>query len=163
MKNTRKLIASAITAAVLGLGVFSVNTSMAEPFGHGEREFFPMRDIHDKLHLAADQEKTWQTLAQKSKDLRISGQDHRNEIKSQIKQELEKSEPDLARLAALTDRAMDEQTAKRRQLRDEWLKLYTQLSPEQKVAVRDAIKDRVAKAETFREKIKQRRERKTPS
>ncbi len=163
MNNSRKIIATAITAAVLGLGVFSVNASMAEPMGRGGHEFLPLRDIHDKLHLAADQEKSWQTLEQKTKDLRMSGQNRRNELKSQTKQELDKAEPDLARLAALADRSMDEQTARMRELRGEWLKFYAQLAPEQKLVVRDAIKARMAKAEMFREKFKQRREGKNPS
>lgn len=163
MKNARKIITSAVTAVVLGLWVFSVNAGMAEPLGRGEHEFFPLRGIHDKLHLTDDQEKTWQTLARKAKDIQMSGQNRRNEIKSQAKQELEKTEPDLARLAALADRSMDEQSGKRRELRDEWLKLYAQLAPEQKIVVRDAIKARIAKAEMFREKFKQGREGKNPS
>lgn len=161
--NRKKIVISTFAAAVLGLGLFSA-VSVAEPMmRHGEREFLPMQEIHDKLHLSAEQEKTWQALAQKTKDMRMSGRDQRNEIKSQARQELDKAEPDLARIARLADQNMDEQTARRRQLRDEWLKLYTQLSPEQKLMVRDALKARMAKMEMFREKFKQRRDARNPS
>lgn len=161
--NSRKIIVSTLAAAVIGLGLYSA-ASVAEPMmRHGEHEFLPIQEIHDKLHLTGEQEKTWQALAQKTKDMRMSGRDQRNEIKSQAKQELDKAEPDLARIAALADRSMDEQTARRRQLRDEWLKLYAQLSPEQKLVVRDALKARMAKMDTFRDKFKQRRDTRNPS
>lgn len=160
--NRKKIVISTLAAAVIGLGLFSAS-SIAEPFRHGEREFLPMQEIHDKLKLSGEQEKTWQVLEQKTRDMRMSGRDQRNEIKSQARQELDKAEPDLARVARLADQNMDEQTAKRRQLRDEWLKLYAQLSPEQKLVVRDALKARMAKMEMFREKFKQRRDARNPS
>lgn len=131
--------------------------------GHGGHEFLPLGKIHDQLHLTPEQEKTWQKLAAETKELRISGQAQRKEIKSQLDQELAHAQPDLARIAALSDRAKDEGVTRRRQLRDEWLKLYAQLSPEQKLVVRDVIRDKLSRFETFRKRFGQNRESRNPS
>lgn len=162
MTKTRKIIFTTLMAALLGTGA-AVHAAMPDGAGRGDRELLPLREIHDKLHLSAAQEKTWQQLADKTQALRISGREQRKEIKSQLDQELNRAQPDLARISALSDKTMDEQTAKRRALRDDWLKLYTQFSPEQKAVVKDAIKAKFARFESFREKIRQHRESKNAS
>lgn len=131
---------------VLGLGLFPVGSSLADNFRHHEEGFLPLKQIHDKLHLTADQEKTWQTLAQESKDARKASWEQHKEMRAQLKKELGKTEPDFAGLAARSDQLADERTRNRRQLRDQWLKFYAGLSVEQKAVVRDTIKSRLEKA-----------------
>lgn len=155
-KNWKISLASVV--AVFGLGIiFSSNVMANMPRPDGD-EFIPLRAIHDKLHLSEAQEKTWQALSQEGRTLREARRKEHGELKSQLKQELDKAEPDFAALAARADRTADERSGKMRHIRDEWIKFYTTLSPTQKTIVRDEMKARLNKAEKRWEHMKQRRE-----
>ena len=67
-----------------------------------------------------------------------------------------KSEPDLAAVAAVSDNAQAQGQALRKSVRAQWLALYATFSPDQKAVVRQMVQDRMAKGESFREKMKER-------
>lgn len=161
--STKWKISLASVIAIFGLGfIFSSNAMANMPRPDGN-EFMPLRAIHDKLQLNAAQEKTWQALAQEGRTLREERRKEHGEMKSQLKQELDKNEPDFAALAARADRIADERSGKMRHIRDEWIKFYTILSPAQKTTVGEEMKAHLSKAEKRWEHMKQRREKSGPN
>ena len=161
--NTKRTIASTFAIAVLGLSLFSIGSSFADTPRHEGRDFFPLQRIHDKLHLTPEQEKTWQGLAQQGKAAHKDFREQRAEMKTHALQELGKTDPDLAGLAAQADRFADEQTQSRRQLRQKYLEFYATLSAEQKAIVVNMIKTHLEKADSRREKFQQQRKGKNAS
>ncbi|MEN6584656.1 MAG: periplasmic heavy metal sensor [Sulfuricella sp.] len=151
-------------AAVFGLGIIFSSSVMANMPRHpGETEFMPMRAIHDKLNLSEAQEKSWQALSQEGQAMRKTLRNEHVEMKSQLKQELDKGEPDFAAAAAKADRLADERTGKMRRMRDEWIKFHATLSPAQQAIVRDEMKAHLSKAEKRWDRMKQRREKFGPN
>jgi uncharacterized membrane protein len=71
--------------------------------------------------------------------------------------ELAKPEPDLAAVAAASDSARTANAQLHAQVRDAWLNLYATFSPDQKAVVKNALSQRLAKVEQFREKMRARR------
>ncbi len=157
-----RAVSTSIAVAVFAMGFLST-VGYADSTHHFEAGNFPFQALHEKLHLSREQEKFWQSLRQKDVDFRKSAREQHNEMKVQVKHELDKKEPDLAALAAKSDQLSDARLQERRQLRGQWLKFYAQLAPEQKELVRNAIKTRLAKMDKFHEKFKHRGEGRTPS
>ncbi|MBZ0104947.1 MAG: periplasmic heavy metal sensor [Sulfuricella denitrificans] len=145
--------------AMLGLGFFISNNAMANMPPPEAGQFIPLQAIHDKLKLDDTKEKTWQGLVQKMHDMREAGRNEHQESRAQLKQEMDKDNPDFAALAARSDRIADERTAARRHVRDEWLKLYETFSPAQKIIVRDEIKARLEKSGKRLDRMHQKREK----
>lgn len=152
---TKLKVAFAPAIAILGLGVIFSGHAMANMPPPDRDSFMPLQAIHDKLNLDAAQEKAWQGLAQKTRSMREMGRNEHGEMMARLKQELDKEAPDFAALAAKSDQSIDQRTAERRHVRDEWLKLYETLSPAQKTIVRDEMKSRLAKADKRRERMMQ--------
>ncbi|BCB26519.1 hypothetical protein SKTS_14050 [Sulfurimicrobium lacus] len=154
----------ASVAAVFGLGIMFSSSVMANMPRHPDgTDFMPMRAIHDKLNLSEAQEKTWQALSQEGRTLRDGMRKEHEEMKAQLKQELDKSEPNFAAVAAKSDKLADERTGKMRHMRDEWIKFYDALTPAQKIIVRDEMKARLSKADKRWDRMKQRREKSGPN
>lgn len=156
--STNWKISLVSVVAIFGLGFAFSSNVMANMPRPGGDEFMPLNAIHDKLHLSEAQEKTWQTLTQKTQTWREVGRKEHGALKSQLKQELDKSQPDFAALAAKADRIADERTGEKRRVREEWLKFYASLSPTQQTTVRDELRAKLAGAEKRLEHMKQRRE-----
>ena len=157
--STKWKFSLASIVAVFGLGIIFSSNVMANMPRPDRDEFMPLRAIHDKLHLSEAQEKTWQALSQEGRTSREERRKEHGELKSLMKQELDKNEPDFAALAARADKLADERSAKKRHIRDEWLKFYATLSPTQKAIVRDEMKAHLSQAEKRWEHMKQRREK----
>ncbi|MBZ0091024.1 MAG: periplasmic heavy metal sensor [Sulfuricellaceae bacterium] len=146
----RKLVASFALLGVVALAApVLANARHEGGCRHGEG-FLPMRELHQKLHLSAEQDKTWQALEKQSMAQRKSAFAQHKEMRAQFLQELDKKDPDLAALSARMDQASDERIKAMRQLRGEWLKLYASLSAEQKGIVRDVLKAKLAHRGPFK-------------
>ena len=63
---------------------------------------------------------------------------------------------DLAAVAAASDSARNANAALHAQVRDAWLNVYSTFTPEQKGVVKDALSQRMAKMQQWREKMQQR-------
>ena len=50
---------------------------------------------------------------------------------------------------------MDQGRVQRKAIRAEWLALYATFTPDQKAVVKDLLQQRLAKADSFREKIRE--------
>lgn len=115
--------------------------------------------VKDKLALNTSQQGMWDNAIASTKAARDTGRAERERIHAAMKAELAKSEPDLAAMAALVDQAQANGHAARNQVRDQWLALYATFTPAQKSVVRDELTRRMERMEGFREKMKERFER----
>jgi Spy/CpxP family protein refolding chaperone len=71
--------------------------------------------------------------------------------------ELAKAEPDLSAVAAVSDDVQASNSALRKQVRATWLALYATFTPDQKAIVKTSLQNRMAKMESFRQKMLERR------
>ena len=98
----------------------------------------------------------WANALANGKAARVQGRSSMDQLHAALNAELAKAEPDFAAVATIADQAQANHQAVRKQVRDEWLRLYATFSPAQKAVVRDAVKARVTRMEAFREKMKER-------
>jgi protein CpxP len=131
--------------------------------GHGSGHGFAIEGVlaslKDQLGLNTSQQLMWDNAAAQTKAARGTGRAGMEQVHAALNAELAKAEPDFAAVANAADAARANNQALRKQVRDEWLKLYSTFSPAQKLVVRDAVKARVARMDSFREKMKQRMSR----
>ena len=117
--------------------------------------------LKDKLALDSSQLQMYEAARAQTLAARDQAMAQRQDIRARVDAELAKSEPDLAAISAAFEGVEDQARASRRQVRDQWLRLYANLRADQKVIVRDAIRERMAQAdgarERFREKMQQRK------
>lgn len=112
--------------------------------------------VKDKLALDSSQQVLFDNAVAVSKSARDSGRAEFERVHSAMRAELAKAEPDLASLAAIADEAQLKGQALRRQVRDEWLKVYATFSPGQKQVVRDLLARRMERFEHFRSRMHER-------
>jgi len=163
--------AAALAAVVLA---FCVPAALAQPGGHGygqgpghgaghgpagQKGFgieSMIASLKGALELNTSQQVMWDNAMAQSKAARDSGRSTMESVRGALKVELAKAEPDFAAVAAVTDAAHASAQALRRQVREEWLKLYATFTPAQKAVVRDAARDKMARMEAFRSRMKER-------
>ena len=109
-----------------------------------------------KLNLNTSQSGMFDNAIAQTKAAHASGRTLHQQVKDALAAELAKPEPDLAAVAAVADSTQQQGTALRNQVRNTWLQLYATFSPEQKAVVRDLLQQRMARMESFRQKIKER-------
>lgn len=115
-----------------------------------------LSSVKAQLSLNTSQQVMWDNAVAQTKAAREAGRTAMDKVRVSLNAELAKAEPDFAAVGAVGDAAQASQQALRKQVRDEWLKLYATFTPEQKAVVRDAAKAKVAKMETFRAKMQER-------
>jgi Spy/CpxP family protein refolding chaperone len=149
------------TTAVVALASGS-SAALAQPaggpHGPGGGEMIGHLIAHAKaqLNLNTMQQELFDRAVASSKAARDKGRALRQSVRDAAQAELAKAEPDLAAVAAAADVAADEGRALRKSIRNEWLALYSQFSPEQKAIVRDLLQQRMARAESFRQRMRER-------
>lgn len=100
-------------------------------------------DIHSKLQLNPAQQKTWQAIEARTKDLRAQTRTERSKFKEAFRAELNKPELDLARLSALKESMHTSNQQARKEIEAQQLNFYTSLSAEQKAVVKAALLERM--------------------
>jgi len=153
--------AALLTAGVLA---FSAPAVFAQPGGHGpghrgEPGFgieSILESVKGQLNLNTSQQVMWDNAVAQTKAARESGRGAREQVRDTLKAELTKAEPDFAAVGAASDAVQASQQTVRRQVREEWLKLYATFSPAQKTVVRDVAAAKLAKMESFRARMKER-------
>lgn len=123
---------------------------------HGAHVEQVIAQVKDRLGLNTSQQVMFDNALALTKSAREAARPERERIRAAMKAELAKAEPDLAALAAVADDARSKGQALRRQVRDEWLKLYATFTPAQKQVVRDELVKRMERFEGFRAKMKER-------
>jgi hypothetical protein len=148
-----------VAAALLAM---AAHGAMAQPggapghAGHGFAIERAIAAVKNQLNLNTSQQVMWDNAVANSKAARASFRASIEQVHAALNAELAKAEPDFAAVAAISDQAQANSQALRKQLRDEWLRLYATFSPAQKAVVRDAVKARVARMEAFREQMRER-------
>jgi protein CpxP len=118
---------------------------------------FPnLEAVKGKLNLTSAQQVQWDAAATQSKIAFAAIRQNRQQLRQAMKAELAKPDPDLAAVAALSDRLQPVNIAARQQARNEWLKLYATFSPDQKAVVKDAIQTRTQRMKMFRQHMRER-------
>ncbi len=105
--------------------------------------------LKGKLTLDTSQQMLWNHAFAQSLAAREAARSGRLRLRDAMEAELAKTEPDLARIAALADDVHANTQAAWRQARDEWLKLYATFAPDQKMVVRDLAKIRMERFARF--------------
>jgi Spy/CpxP family protein refolding chaperone len=112
--------------------------------------------MKERLSLDSSQLQMFDAARAKTLAARDQAMAQRAGVRAKIDAELAKPEPDLASVAALFDGVEEQSRATRHQARDQWLKLYANLRPDQKALVRDALRERLSHADGSRERIRER-------
>jgi Spy/CpxP family protein refolding chaperone len=155
--NTRfiKRIAVVSAAALISL---TGAVALAQP-GHGHHggDFsFGIAALKGQLNLNTSQQTMWDNAVAQTKAARDTGRANLQRIKDAMTAELAKAEPDLGAVAAVSDDVQAANSTLRKQVRGTWLALYATFSPDQKAIVKNAIAQRMARMESFRQKILER-------
>jgi Spy/CpxP family protein refolding chaperone len=157
--RTKSVAAAVAVAASLGLA----GVTLAQPHGHHGRHHgdvtMAIAALKDKLSLNTSQQAMWESAVAQSRSARESARANFGKVRTTLTAELAKAEPDLAAVAAASDEVQAANATLRQQARNAWLALYATFTPEQKAVVRDALQQRVARMERFRERMKERHHR----
>ena len=147
-------------ALAFGAGL-SALTVAAQPGPHqhgggGDRFIQAIAGFKAQLNLNTQQQGMWDVAVASSKAAREAAKQRRMTVKQVASEELAKPAPDLARIAAAADQVRDTNTTAHRQVRTQWLQLYSTFSPEQVAIVKAGIGQRMERMEGFREKMRER-------
>lgn len=161
MSNRMARWSGLMAASLLALGAGAV-VAQPGPGGHGRGPGHGIAieqvlvQLKAQLALDTSQQVMWDTAVAHTKAAREAGRNSMQQVKAALAAELAKPEPDFAAAAAVADSVQSSQQATRKQVRDEWLRLYATFTPAQKAVVRDAVKQRLERMESFRAKMKER-------
>jgi Spy/CpxP family protein refolding chaperone len=165
MKHRTASSIAAIAAAAL-IGISSISGIAAAqpqarhhgPHGHhGKGDFISaIAGLKSELNLNTSQQAMWDNAVAAGKAARDNARSERQKIRAALDAELAKAEPDLAAVAAASDGARNAGAAAHRQVRDAWLNLYGTFTTEQKTVVKNALKDKLARMDAFRQKMRER-------
>ena len=160
MRSPLARIAGALAAVLIAAGS---QVALAQPGSHGRGGAdhglaieHVLAQLKSQLNLNTSQQVMWDNAVAHAKAARASARTSMDQVHAALNAELAKAEPDFAAIATLSDQVHASTQAARKQVRDEWLRLYATFSPAQKAVVRDAVKARVSRMEAFREKMKER-------
>ena len=157
MAALKRISRGALAAVALAAGLAAVPAA-AQPYG-GQHGFMHLEAIKSQLNLDTYQQGLWDTAAAAGKSARESAHASRATVRQAIADEAAKPAgfaPDLAKIAAASDKAHDVNTATRRAVRDRWLELYATFKPEQVAVVKTVLAKRLERMDSFRERMQQR-------
>ena len=152
-----KRLAVASAAALISL---SGAAALAQPGPHGHHGgdvAFGIPALKGQLNLNTSQQTMWDNAVAQTKAARETGRANMQRLKDAMTAELAKAEPDLAAVAAVGDDVQAANTALRKQVRVTWLALYATFSTDQKTIVKTALQQRMARMESFHQKMLDRR------
>jgi Spy/CpxP family protein refolding chaperone len=161
--NLRKKTVVAAAALAIALGAAA---SLAQPAGaprgphghgaHGDMIGHSIENAKAQLNLNTSQQQMFDAAVANTKAAHQTGLSLHQSAKNALTAELAKAEPDLAAVAAASDNAQAQGQALRKSIRAQWLALYATFSPDQKAVVRDLMQKRMAKGESFRQRMLER-------
>ena len=158
--TTRFASRLAAVAAAAFIGVAGV--ASAQPHhghgGPGGGDFvMGIAALKGQLNLNTSQQAMWDNAVAAGKAARDSARASHQQMHATLTAELAKAEPDLAAIATVADANRDAAAAQHRQVRAAWLNLYSTFTPDQKTVVKNALQQKLARMDQFREKMQQRR------
>ena len=160
MKHRPGSRVAAIAAAAL-IGISGIAAAQPQPRHHGPHgrdgggDFISaIAGLKSELNLNTSQQAMWDNAAAAGKAARENARAERQKIRATLDAELAKAEPDLAAVAAAADGARNAGATAHRQVRDAWLALYGTFTPDQKTVVKNVLKDKLARMDAFRQKMR---------
>ena len=159
--RTTAVVAAAALAMTLGTAASFANAGGASHGPHGGGAPGDMighliEKAQAQLNLNTSQQQQFAAAVASTKAAHQTGLSLHESVKTTLTAELAKPEPDLAAVAAASDNAQAQGQALRKSVRGQWLALYATFSPDQKAVVRQLLQARMAKAESFRQKMQDR-------
>jgi Spy/CpxP family protein refolding chaperone len=150
-------LALVATAALIGL----TGAAFSQPFHHGHRgggsdAVMSIVALKGQLNLNTSQQSMWDNAVAAGKAARQTARANMQKVHDTLSAELAKPEPDLAAVAAASDVARNANATLHGQVRDAWLNVYSTFTPDQKTVVKNALSQRMARMEQFRQKMLQR-------
>ena len=156
-KRSASRLAAFAAATLIGL----TGAAFAKPFHHGHGGggdvVMSIMRLKSQLNLNTSQQAMWDNAVAAGKAARDSARANHQQMHATLTAELAKAEPDLAAVATAADAARDAAAAQHRQVRAAWLNLYSTFTPDQKTVVKNALQQKLARMDQFREKMQQRR------
>ena len=150
------IAAAAVTTLAIAAGPVAADSGHGMKHG-GFDQMVPhlLAKAKESLNLNTSQQLMWDNAVTATKAARETGRANRGQVKAALQAEIGKAEPDLAALAAAADAVEHQNRALRHQVRAQWLALYATFTPEQKAVVRTLLQERLARAESFRERMRE--------
>lgn len=149
-------LAAIAAAALVGL----TGAVLAQPFHHGPHGggdvVMSIVALKSQLNLNTSQQSMWDNAVAAGKAARQTARANMQKVHDTLTAELAKPEPDLAAVAAASDVARNANAVLHGQVRDAWLNVYGTFTPDQKAVVKNALSQRMARMEQFRQKMLQR-------
>ena len=149
-------LAAIAAAALVGL----TGAALAQPFHHGPHGggdvVMSIVALKSQLNLNTSQQAMWDNAVAAGKAARQTARANMQKVHDTLTAELAKPEPDLAAVAAASDVARNANAVLHGQVRDAWLNVYGTFTPDQKAVVKNALSQRMARMEQFRQKMLQR-------
>jgi periplasmic protein CpxP/Spy len=148
--------APALAAVAASALILLAPVAQAQGPGHHHGSgFFPkaIAAVKAKLNLTSAQQLAWDNAVAHARTVHQNARESRGQVHEAMRAELAKPEPNLAAVAALADDVEQQNRSARKQVRDEWLAFYNALSPTQKAIVRDVLTERMARADSFRDRM----------
>jgi Spy/CpxP family protein refolding chaperone len=162
--NKRWVSGLAIVAASALIGATGAAVAQPMHHGHGGGDVvMSIMRLKSQLNLNTSQQAMWDNAVAAGKAARTTARANMQKVHDTLAAELAKPEPDLAAVSAAADSARNANAALHSQVRDAWLNLYATFTPDQKAVVKDALTQRLAKMEQFREKMQQRMQQRQSS
>jgi protein CpxP len=165
MQRLQRITRSVVAAVVLGAGLMALPAAAERGHGghghhrghHGGDQLFGrLAEVKSQLNLDASQQALWDSAVVAGKAAREAGRARRASIHDVVAQEAASAKPDLARIAATTDKVQDSNATDRRAVRDQWLKLYATFRPDQVAVVKTMLTNRLSRMDSFRERMQRR-------
>ena len=98
-----------------------------------------LNEVYERIQLTAAQQEHWKAVVAQTRAAHEAIRANMAQLKSATETQLSKKEPDLASLAAMSDRVLAQNIAVRMKARAAWLDLYETFSADQKSLVRDSL------------------------
>lgn len=155
-KRSASRLAAFAAATLIGL----TGAAFAKPFHHGHGGggdvVMSIMRLKSQLNLNTSQQSMWDNAVAAGKAARQTAHANMQKVHDTLTAELAKPEPDLAAVAAASDVARNANAVLHGQVRDAWLNVYGTFTPDQKAVVKNALSQRMARMEQFRQKMLQR-------
>jgi hypothetical protein len=147
-RNSRGVVVALAFAAGL-----SALPAAAQPGPGGDHFIQAIAAFKAELNLNTSQQALWDAAAAAGKVARDAAKQRRQTAKQVASDELAKSAPNLLSIATTADQVQDANVAAHRQVRAQWLQLYATFTPDQIAVVKAGIAKRMARMESFRERM----------
>jgi Spy/CpxP family protein refolding chaperone len=147
-------VAAAAVIATSGAALAQPTHEHHGPHGGGDVAM-AIAALKGQLNLNTSQQQMWDSAIAASKAAHQTMRTNMQSVHDALTAELAKAEPDLSAVTAVADQVQAQNLQLRHQARDSWLALYATFTPDQKAVVKTALQNRMARAESWRQKFMQ--------